>query len=468
MPRNRPVPPPTAAPSSKIPNSHPTSQGQPQGQPSNKLPPPPGVPEYGGTLPNGAPAAPGGGYDAMKPNGGQPQAPVLPPGSPGNGPIFPEDPVQPISYNGGYYNPTTAPHGMDMSAPGVAEQFWNNNQNLWFNSPQLDWVDSLLPQFNSPWFGEAWNQQNLSGIGAAGAGQQYWNGISGQANMMTPAEQMTSKGYQGPNNAQTAFNMTKGQLPGSLQPQFDKFYDRMADKAMSNVNSQAAARGVYGSNSALNNSIGAGLDVEAQRAKAATDFSLQDSQNQRAWLDSLAGQGRAADLSGQGAFDLNLRAGNQYLDRIKTFGDLAFRAEDMDFAKDKAMSDIAFGIDDQRLDRLGAGVSTAINSHQAHQGQLEGAFDAANITQNQREDRIDQLYNDVADMGNDVMSFFSENYDKLLGGDMAMNDQEIQAMIAQAADERGWSQQQQDRIFRDITGLIDVVTGDSANKEDQG
>src|SRR5687767_14740201 len=29
------------------------------------------------------------------------------------------------------YTPTTAPYGMDQTNPGVQEQFWNQNQNLW-------------------------------------------------------------------------------------------------------------------------------------------------------------------------------------------------------------------------------------------------------------------------------------------------------------------------------------------------
>ena len=372
-----------------------------------------------------------------------------------------------IAFNGSqYFNPTTAPYGYDMSQPGQREQFWNNNQALWFQSPQLDWVDSQLPQFADPWFGETWNQQNMGGIGAPGAGQQYWNGIKGQANEMTPLQQQIQKGYQGPNNAQKAFDRMGGAIPGSLQPQFDAYYDRMRDKAMSAVNTQSAARGVYGSNSALNNSIGAGIDVEAQRAKAATDFSLADSANQRAWLDSYSGAGRAADLSGQGAFGLNLEAQRSDLDRIKTFGDLAFRAEEMDYNKDKTMSDIAFGIDDARNKRLDSGISTALGSDAAHYNRLTGAYDAAGAAQDARENRVGDLYDDVSGFSEDTMSFFQDNYDKLFAGDAAMSDQEIQAMIAQAADQRGWDAQTQERIFRDAKGIIDAVRGGKSDSKD--
>jgi hypothetical protein len=398
------------------------------------------------------------------------QGPVLPPTQ--NGPIFspqnggPGAP-QPISLQGGNvsYNPTTAPYGFDMSTPGVREQFWDQNQGMWFDSPSLDWVDQQLPQFQDPWFGETWNQQNIGTMGAPGAGQQFWNGISGQYNQMSPAEKALQQGYKGPNNAQTAFDMTKSRLPGSLEPQFDAYYDRMKQKVMSDVNSQSAARGAYGSNTALNNTIGAGLDVEAQRAKAATDFSLADSANQRDWLSSLGTQGRNADLSGLDIFGANKDAAQYGLDRTKTFGDLAFRAEDTDFNKRKTMSDIAFGIDDSRRNRLDSGISTAFGSDAAHHGQLQDAYRAAGDAQNAREGRIGGLYDDVSGMSNDVMNFMMQNYDKLLGGDMQMSDQEMEAMIAQTADERGWNDQEKERFARDLKAGVEAYAAAKGMKK---
>lgn len=418
--------PPTAAPSTKLPSN-------PNG----------GVPEFGG-------------YDTLnKTPNPPPQAPALPPLPP----PLPTAPVQPISLQGGKvsYNPTTAPFGFDQSSPGVGEQFWNNNQGMWFDSPSLDWVDSLLPQFAGPQGGETWNKDHLDGIGAPGAGQQFWNGVQGGYNQMTPAEQRAQAGYQGPNNAQTAFDLTKRGMPGSLQPQFDAYYDRMADKAMSNVNTQSAARGVYGSNSALNNSIGAGLDVEAQRAKAATDFSLNDSANQRSWFDSLAGQGRAADLTNQGAFGLNLDAARSNTDRLKAYGDLAFRAEEMDFNKGKTQSDIAFGIDDAARDRLGMGIGAGLGSNAAHRGQLNDAFDAANQTQDQYEGRVNGLYNAVSGFSQDVQGFVMDNLNALLSGDRASFQAAIDAQLAQYADSRGWSDTQTAQMKQDLMDAGDTI-----------
>lgn len=347
---------------------------------------------------------------------------------------------------------------MDMSMPGVKEQFWNNNQNLWMQDPSLDWVQQQQGQFTDPWQGEQTNSALLGTVADKGAGQQYWAGIQGGMNQPSGADQAMARGYRGTNNSKTVFDAGMGAMPGSLQPQFDAYYDRMAAKNMSNVNSQSAARGAYGSNTALNGAIGAGLDAEAQRAAAATKFSLDDSANQRSWFDSVGALGRNADLSSTDAFDANEKAARFGLDKTKTYGDLAFRAEDTELEKNKALSDIAFGIDEHKADRLDAGISTAFGSSEARNRNLNDAFDAAGGAQDAREGRVGGLYDDVTGFSDDTLDFFSNNYDALIGGDQQMSDSEIQTMIAKEADARGWSQQQQDRIFRDVTGTIKAIT----------
>lgn len=428
-------------PGNTAPLGIPTKPNTPPANLMGKPPSGPSVPEFQGP-PGWAPPAPPPGPAV---------GPQLPPST---GPIFPQDPVQPIAFNGGHYNPTTAPFGFDMSTPGVNEQFWDNNQNLWFESPQLDWVDSLMPQFEDPWTGEQKAGEIMSGIADPGAGQQFWNGVGGSFNSMGAG---VSGGYTGPNNAQEAYGITKGMLPGSMQPKFDQYYDRMKDKVMSDVNSQSAARGAYGSNTALNNTIGAGLDVEAQRAKAETDFMLADSANQRDWQGLLGNQARGADLSGLGIFGSKLQGANYDLDKLGTFGDLAFKSEGMDFDKQRTQADLAFGMDDQKLERLGAGISTAFNSDQAHRGRLNDAFNASDITQGNREDRVNNLYNQTTEFSNDVMNYVMQNYDSILNGDQAAFEAQIEAMLGQTADQRGWDDQTKERIWRDAKGIADLV-----------
>jgi hypothetical protein len=402
----------------------------------------PKVPEYKGPAIPAAPTTPG------QPGAGPP----LPPQT---GPIFPQDAAQPIAFNGGYYNPTTAPFGFDQSTPGVVEQMWENNQNLWFQNPQMDWVDSLLPKFEDPWRGEEKVNDIMGTIANPGAGQQHWTGVQGSFNSMGND---VVGGYGGPNRAEEAYGMTKGMLPGSMQPQFDKYYDRMKDKVMSDVNSQSAARGAYGSNTALNNTIGAGLDVEAQRAKAATDFMLADSQNQMNWQGLLGNQARGADLSGLGIFGSKLQGANFGLDKTKLGSDIAFKSEGMDFDKKKTQAELAFGLDDQALERIGAGVSTAFGSADRRSKQLNDAFDAANVVDNERDERTNTLYGQVADFSSDVQNYISQNYDAIINGDQEAFMAELDAMLAQTADERGWSQYETERIRRDAKDAIDAAS----------
>lgn len=421
-------PPTTAVPSSKL--------------PSQRKPDP--VPAYSGPTP---PASP--------PTAAQSGAPSLPPVQ--NGPVFPDSSfVQPVSFNGGSFNPTTAPFGFDLATPGTYEQLWNNNQNRWLDTPQLDWANSLLPQFQDPWTGEQTNQDLLGTIANPGAGQQYWNGIKGKAN--TAAENALAAGYQGPNNAQIAFNMTGSRIPNSFQPQFDAYYDRMHDKAMSDVNSQSAARGAYGSNAALNNSIGAGLDIEAQRAKAATDFMFKDSENQRAWLDSLGTQGRNADLSGIDIFGANEAAARYGLDKTKTLGDLAFKAEDTEFDKNKEKGRMAFDIDDHKRSRLESGIESATNLDDSYAKRLDAYFGAGKVAQDAFENRTNSLYGRVEDFSNDVKDFITANTDRIINGDREAVEAEIEAQLAKAADERGWSQYETERIRRDIKDGIEAAS----------
>lgn len=417
-------------------------------------------PAFSGPLPAGAPAADPN-YNAF--------APVPPPPPATGAAQAPTAGVQPISFgvNGQHFNPTSAPFGMDMSTPGVNEQMWQNNQNLWMDSPQLDWVDSHQNAFNDPFAGESAISANL-GKPVTNNSQEYWHGVQGAQNTPSAVDKTVAAGYSGPNNAQAAFDMTKNAMPGSLQPQFDAYYDRMKQKAISDANSQSAARGVYGSNAALNGVNAQALDVEAMRAKDATDFSLKDSDNQRAWLDSLSGQGAAADSSGVSAYNANVAGAKQGLDKTKTLGDIAFNADTSTLSRDKFNVDSAETLDKLKMDRLGAGVSTAFGSDDRHRGRLNDAFGASDVAQGSRETRVNTLYNHVSGMGKDVQDFVMENADKLIGGDTQMSDSELQTMLSQAADQRGWDDQTRERIFRDVKAVIDSKNGADAVKASTG
>lgn len=188
--------------------------------------------------------------------------------------------LKPLSPNKNGYTPTSAPYGMDQTNPGVNEQFWNQNQNLW----------------------------TKGAFGAPGQGQQFWNQIKGDYN-----------------NASQ-----------SLQPQFDKAYDNAQANAVGAANAQAAARGVYGSSKALNNVGNIITDSEANRAGAYTDFALKNAQNQQNAAQTYGGlafgseglgnQQRGLDLSAlNSGFSASNVAQNNRGNRVQGAFDNAFR-----------------------------------------------------------------------------------------------------------------------------------------------
>ena len=180
------------------------------------------------------------------------------------------------------YTPTTAPYGMDQTNPGVQEQYWNQNQNLWTKGA-----------FQGP-----------------GQGEQFWNQVQGNFN----------KANQ------------------DLTPQFNAYYDQARNQAAGEANKQAASRGVYGSSQALNNVGNVIADVEGQRAKASTDFMFGNAANQRQNLGQYADIAFGAQGMGNNrqAMDLNaLNSGyqaagaaqNQRNNRIQGQFDNTFRQQ---------------------------------------------------------------------------------------------------------------------------------------------
>lgn len=148
------------------------------------------------------------------------------------------------------YTPTTAPYGMDQSNPGVQEQYWNQNQNLW----------------------------NKGMSGGPGQGEQFWNQVQGNFNKASQ----------------------------DLSPQFNKYYDNARNTAVGEQNKQSAARGVYGSSQALNGVGNVISDVEGQRAKASTDFMFQNAANQNQALNNYGNMAFGAQNQSNNRNSLNL------------------------------------------------------------------------------------------------------------------------------------------------------------------
>lgn len=341
---------------------------------------------------------------------------------------------------------TTAPYGMDQTMPGVAEQYWDQNQNKFTQAPQLDWINSQLGQFENPMFGEQYGMNNINSFGSPGQGQQYWNQVQGSFNGQGQ--------YNGPNLAAESYNRTVQNIPGSLQPQFDQAYDRALEKGVGTANAQAAARGQYGSSHALNNVGNVIADVEAARANRASDFALQDSQNQANWMGLAGQQGRSADLSEMGGFGTNLSG-------LNTFGDLAFRAEGQDLSRDQFGYGVASGVQGQGLDRLGAGFDAGFASDSSGLNHANAGMNASMGAQNMRDGRINNSFNNQMNYMNQLLGFFTGQYGDMFGSDMDLMMGGQQAGAAGTQNQVNDQRYNNQRIWNDAQGAFDIATGGS-------
>jgi hypothetical protein len=353
-----------------------------------------------------------------------------------------QPPPKPTTNKSGHTN-TTAPFGMDQTMPGVAEQNWEYNQNRWAESPQLDWANTQLPQFGNEGFGENYNKQQMGSYGSPGEGQQYWDGISGKFNEIGK--------YQQPNLAAESYNRTVQNLPGSIQPTFDSAFDRARDKSVGAANSQASSRGAYGSSAALNGVNSVISDIEAARASKHSDFALQDSANQRNWLDSAANQGRSADLSSLGAFGANLNG-------MQAFGDMAFRSEGADLARDKFASDTAFGVQDAEQGRLGMGIESALGLDSAALNRLNSGHNVASDAQGHRDSRIQGALDNTRGFQNDMTGFLSNQFENVFQGDQDAFMQWMDSIMGVTQDQKNNAERNQERNMEGAQAIADLAS----------
>lgn len=238
------------------------------------------------------------------------------------GPVSPQDPYAGQRFSapaGNSGNPTMQPTGFDQTSPGVGEQFWNNNQNQWNQRPGGSWASSAF-----------------------------------------------APGSTAANAANGSFNTEKF----SVQPTFDKAYDRAETKGIAQANQQSASRGAYGSSAALNGVGNVISDIESQRANRAGDFALQDQANQRSWADQELGWNKFA-------------------------GDASFNAGQENF-----------------------------------QG-LGGAQSAANSAQSGFQNRANSAFGNQFNNAGAVSDFFNPQYQGIIGSDEAALDQYHQYLLGQ-------------------------------------
>lgn len=141
----------------------------------------------------------------------------------------------------------------------------------------------------------------------------YWNGIAGQFSQ-----------------------------PKNLQSDFDTAYDHATKTALGTANAQAAARGVYGSSTALNNVDSVAAQMAAQKANAQNQFTLNNSQNQ--------------------------------LNYMTAGGQLANNAESSSLAKEAALVGQQMNLSSDQINRVVAQLNAGFSAQNAFQGREAQGF----------------------------------------------------------------------------------------------
>lgn len=244
------------------------------------------------------------------------------------------------------YQPTQV---QDMNSPGYGEQAYLGTAGQLGNNTYNTAGQNALNSYQ--------NQGNPSA--------DFWNGVAGSFNTT-------------PNFATQAFNSTLSQMPGSLQSDFDTAFGRATQQAVGDANSQAAARGAYGSSAALNNVDSVIANMAAQKANAQSQFSLANSANQLNWQNALSNQGVAANNVGT-----NL---------LSTYGGLANQASGSENQRVATIVGQELGLSGDQINRLISGMNAGNMAQNAMQGRQQQGYNQYQGTQNDAMQALQNYY----------------------------------------------------------------------------
>lgn len=245
------------------------------------------------------------------------------------------------------------------------DQYNNAGKSAFGNTQYLDQAASKLGSYNTPT-----------------AASQNWSYTQGQPTTYT------SPGY-----GAAAFSSLSAANPGSIQGDFNTAWDLAQQKGIGTANQQAAARGNYGSSAALNG-VGAVIAQNtADRANAQNQFSLQDSANQLAWQNAIAGQANAAEGQYSQAFNNNLAG-------LAARGQAASSADNSNLAQLNALTNGYQSLDSAQLNRANAGMNASTLADAAFNNRQSAATAAQLQSLGLTTDQINQFlqyYNGVTD-----------------------------------------------------------------------
>lgn len=322
-----------------------------------------------------------------------PSMPTAPAASPGYGP----------QAWGGWPVPQSDPNATpqqsfsgNLGQPGQGENFFGANSGMWTGPNAL---------------GTYWDQ-NQGKFGASGPADQYWAGLAGKMNAPNVSQ-----------NAQTAWNQFQGSVPANTDP----YYNNAIRLASNDINSQMAARGLYGGGTGVAPVNEAITNIRAQQAHDNAQYGLQ-----RAGLGGQLAQG--ADQSSLGALQ----------------GQLGWLT---------GLGGLGLGVQSQDLQRLLGGGALAGQTAQQQLSGLNSGMGAALGAQQALENRGQNFFNNNLQMGQGLSSALQSTYMAQLQAEMELASQQIQAALGYGQTAANQSANNQANAQQGITSLIGLGGG---------
>lgn len=308
------------------------------------------------------------------------------------------NPAPQTDANTNFYNaPPVAPKPQPVSPtnnlaiPGAAENVQNN------------------PAFTAPSLAHDNAVANLPGMQQPGVFENFWNGISGRFNSDPNTTNRAEEAYQ---------DYLKNRPNIANDPNLGGYYKDAEARATDTLNSQAASRGAYGSSVALGEVGKAVGGLEADRAKNEAAYQLQKDAEQRAWAGLGGTLGTGSDVSNQ----KNLDAVRQW---IQTGGTLSGAAQD------------------SGLSRILGGQQIATSGDTAQLQQAVAEVQASNISEQDKNQRIQELYSMAMGPYQALSGMAGETYGGMTSGDVPLYEGQIGAPVAAAGQAANAQTQQQ-------------------------
>lgn len=351
-------------------------------------------------------------------------------------------PMQPY-YTGGGLNPGN-PYGYEstnLSQPGTGEQFFQATGGNYMESGQGEkaW-DQYGGHYSAPGQAENFYQQNQQKWTGPGARAQAYANNQGVYNTPgtgeTTGQNIVDKyGFGGTpkvsQNSQDWWKQTQANMPRiDTEAGLDPYYKNAEKRSLESLSRQQAARGVYGSTAALNDTQRAITDLNAERANREADYNLRAIGEQRAW----------AGLGGQlaGSADQNsLMQSQNEMNWMNNLNNWAHGVQDQQQDRAQQGLNAAFGLDSADLAGLNAGWNASLGAQQMGNDRVGQALAGANQAQNQTMGRLGQ--GQQAAMGS--QSAQQGRSQQLFENNLAVADRQAQA--AQQAYENMFREQQQ-------------------------